>query len=322
MGAVEGDDGCECHAAEVGQGVLVVAGGDSAPVLDRVEAAFDAVAVLVDVRVECWWPARRVTLWSCVARSGRGVREWRARSSLGAAERGSSHASRPYRPAAGSARDRARGACRATVRASGYRRLPGREQHRHSRAPLVGESVDFRRLPAAGTAQRVICWLTRQILVIRPRPYVDRGLMETGTRRVLMSADAGRIDRQQPGSIYLYVHVVAAVLAHRGEHRGIRAIVLSAAFPDRLPSPELLGEVKPRTAEPEPRRDAFQRAPVIVPRTTPATSATGKHRLDNTPQLVRDHTRSKHQPIITPARPPVKQTRPSQLVLRRYSEYR
>jgi hypothetical protein len=53
--AVVGDDRGEEYAAEVGQGVLVVAGGDAAPVLEAVEAAFDCVAVAVDVWVEALW---------------------------------------------------------------------------------------------------------------------------------------------------------------------------------------------------------------------------------------------------------------------------
>jgi hypothetical protein len=43
--AVVGDHRGEEYAAEVGQGVLVVAGGDAAPVFEAVEAALDGVAV-------------------------------------------------------------------------------------------------------------------------------------------------------------------------------------------------------------------------------------------------------------------------------------
>jgi hypothetical protein len=43
--AVVGDHRGEEYAAEEGQGVLVVAGGDAAPVLEAVEAALDGVAV-------------------------------------------------------------------------------------------------------------------------------------------------------------------------------------------------------------------------------------------------------------------------------------
>jgi hypothetical protein len=47
------DDGAgQYDAAEVGQGVLVVAGGDATPLLESVEAAFDGVAQCVERGVE------------------------------------------------------------------------------------------------------------------------------------------------------------------------------------------------------------------------------------------------------------------------------
>ena len=54
--AVVDHDGGESDAAEVGQRVLVVAGRDSAPLLESVEPALDAVAVSVHAGVESWWP--------------------------------------------------------------------------------------------------------------------------------------------------------------------------------------------------------------------------------------------------------------------------
>jgi len=53
--AVVDDDGGQGDAAEVGQGVFVVAGGDAAPLIEPVEAAFDGVAVAVGLGVEGWW---------------------------------------------------------------------------------------------------------------------------------------------------------------------------------------------------------------------------------------------------------------------------
>jgi hypothetical protein len=44
-------------AAEVGQGVLVVAGGDRAPLLESVEASLDRVALRVEGGVEAGWPS-------------------------------------------------------------------------------------------------------------------------------------------------------------------------------------------------------------------------------------------------------------------------
>jgi hypothetical protein len=51
------DDGGEDDASEVGDGVFVVAAGDAVPLLEAPEAAFDAVAFLVQVGVEVWWPS-------------------------------------------------------------------------------------------------------------------------------------------------------------------------------------------------------------------------------------------------------------------------
>jgi len=53
--AVVDDDRGQGDAAEVGQCVLVVAGGDAAPLFEPVEAAFDGVAVAVGLGVEGGW---------------------------------------------------------------------------------------------------------------------------------------------------------------------------------------------------------------------------------------------------------------------------
>src|SRR5665647_322621 len=55
--AVVDHDGGERDATEVGQGVFVVAGRDSAPLFESVEPALDGVAVKVHAGVESWWPA-------------------------------------------------------------------------------------------------------------------------------------------------------------------------------------------------------------------------------------------------------------------------
>ena len=57
MRAVVDDDRGECDTAEVGQCVLVVSGGDAAPLLEAVETAFDGVAVPVGVAIEVRWPS-------------------------------------------------------------------------------------------------------------------------------------------------------------------------------------------------------------------------------------------------------------------------
>ncbi len=53
--AVVDDDRGEGDAAKVGQGILVIAGGDPTPLLEPVEPAFDGVAVAVQPGVEGRW---------------------------------------------------------------------------------------------------------------------------------------------------------------------------------------------------------------------------------------------------------------------------
>ena len=52
--AAVGDDCGKGDSAEVGQGILVVAGGNGAPVFESVDASFNGVAVLVDPPGESW----------------------------------------------------------------------------------------------------------------------------------------------------------------------------------------------------------------------------------------------------------------------------
>src|SRR5699024_7127477 len=59
LDAVVGDDRGEDDASEVGDGVLVIPGCDSAPLLQSAEGAFGRVAVPVQVGIECGWTATR-----------------------------------------------------------------------------------------------------------------------------------------------------------------------------------------------------------------------------------------------------------------------
>jgi len=52
-----GDDGVEHDCGAVGLGVLVVAGGQTAPLLGVAVAAFNDVAAAVGVGIELRWPA-------------------------------------------------------------------------------------------------------------------------------------------------------------------------------------------------------------------------------------------------------------------------
>src|SRR6266567_2143573 len=60
--AVVDHQACQENTTEVGGGVLVVAGGDSAPLFEPAEAALNGVAVLVDLAVERGRPPTRRSL--------------------------------------------------------------------------------------------------------------------------------------------------------------------------------------------------------------------------------------------------------------------
>jgi len=147
--AVVDDDRGQGDAAEVGQGVFVVAGGDAAPLLEPVEAAFDGVAVAVGLGVEGGWApaggAFALAVGDLVAAFGDGVLD-------------------PSFPQVGSRAGVGVGLVRQQALVAGepvgvgaqqrdqhgiVSGLPGREQHRDRGAQLVGQGVDLGGPPAA-----------------------------------------------------------------------------------------------------------------------------------------------------------------------------
>src|SRR5664279_471039 len=123
-----------------------------------------------------------------------------------------------------------------------------------------------------------------------------------------MGTDTGRVDRHQTRRPRI---TDGRLGADRVEHRPVRPIQRPAlvTFPHRLPSPELLGQVTPRRAGTEPPRNGFQSLAMIVPGTPAPPSPARQNRLDDSPQRIRDHARSKHAPIITRPPPKIWQTR-------------
>src|SRR5207342_852182 len=81
-------------------------------------------------------------------------------------------------------------------------------------------------------------------------------------------------------------------------------------LPQGLPRPELRRHIPPRRPRAEPPRDRLQHLPVITPPPPPPSHIRGQHRLDQLPQLIRDHARSDHSPIIGEAVPNLWETRP------------
>ena len=133
-GGAGAHDRCgEEYAAEEAQCVFVVAGGDSAPLLEPAEAAFNGVALLVNFGVERWWAAAcrafGLAVGNLVVALGNGVAD------PAPAQRGTGGgiASTPCRPAA---------ARRAASR--------GWSLRRNSRRPAA--TVPGCRAPAQGSA--------------------------------------------------------------------------------------------------------------------------------------------------------------------------
>ena len=105
-----------------------------------------------------------------------------------------------------------------------------------------------------------------------------------------MLVESTDTQRGQPGRLRL---AGGGVHPYRGEHRRVGAVLRPAAvsFPHGLPRPELLRQIPPWRPGPKPPRNAFQGAPVIVPRPSATARPAGQDRLDHRPQLIRDHTR-------------------------------
>ena len=164
------DERGEEYATEVGGGVLVVAGGDSAPLLEAPETPLDGVAFAVAVLVECRWStAGRSFLLAAsdlVAAFGDGVRD-SAFPQVRAGDR-----VRVRLVGQQPERFGVVGAMRVEQRfqVGVVARLSRREQQRQRATERVGESVDLGAQTAAGAAECVVGGLVGQILVIRPSP--------------------------------------------------------------------------------------------------------------------------------------------------------
>jgi hypothetical protein len=174
-------DGGQGDAAEAGQGVLVIAGGDSAPLLDAVETAFDGVAVAVELRIECrsadTCGPLALVVRDLVAAFGDSVLDLqRAQLFSGAVVRVGLVCQQALVPG-----------------------LVSGEQRRDWGVQLVGQGVDLggphavRAAPGRGRPVR------RHILVIWSCSWV---VVEAGAGEVLMRKDAGGVHRDQPRSSF------------------------------------------------------------------------------------------------------------------------
>ena len=170
----------EDHAASVGMGVLVVAGGQAAPVLEPVEGAFDDVAVLVVLGVEVQRSATGGAL-GLAAGDGVGLLRDHHRDAAGLqqvavlapgvglvrAKRGGSGARSAW------AQPRDAKLLEKPWQCWGITGLPGRDDDDQREAAAVDQRVGLGRQPAAGTPDAVIVRFvqfvpsTTPILVVR-----------------------------------------------------------------------------------------------------------------------------------------------------------
>src|ERR1700687_5300489 len=94
------------------------------------------------------------------------------------------------------------------------------------------------------------------------------------------------------------------------------------SLPHRLPRSEIGGQVPPRAARAEPPSDPFQDQPMVTEPIAPLTHIRRHHRFDSRPELVRNHTHSRHRPIVARQRLQIRETRPSRYSTKDRPEYK
>ena len=82
-------------------------------------------------------------------------------------------------------------------------------------------------------------------------------------------------------------------------------------LPHRLPRSEIGWQVPPWATRAEPPRDAFQYQTMVTESVAPLALIGWHHRFDSRPELIRNHTHSRHRSIVAGQRLPIRETRPS-----------
>ena len=82
-------------------------------------------------------------------------------------------------------------------------------------------------------------------------------------------------------------------------------------LPHRLPRSEIGWQVPPWATRAEPPRDAFQYQTMVTESVAPLALIRWHHRFDSRPELIRNHTHSRHRSIVAGQRLPIRETRPS-----------
>ena len=84
-------------------------------------------------------------------------------------------------------------------------------------------------------------------------------------------------------------------------------------LPHRLPRSEIGWQVPPWATRAEPPRDAFQYQTMVTESVAPLALIRWHHRFDSRPELIRNHTHSRHRSIVAGQRLPIRETRPKPL---------
>src|ERR1700756_3356473 len=134
---------------------------------------------------------------------------------------------------------------------------------------------------------------------------------------MLMCPHVRRIHRQQLLDVLDHRGVEPEYRRNLGEHRVVGAIQGPSvmALPHGLPWSELGWQVPPWATRAESPRDAFQYQTMVTEPVAPLALIRWHQRFDNSPELIRNHTHSRHRPIVADQRLPIRETRPRRISL-------
>ncbi len=129
---------------------------------------------------------------------------------------------------------------------------------------------------------------------------------------MLMCPHVRRIHRQQLLDVLDHRGVEPEYRRHLGEHRVVGAVQGPSVMPlpHRLPRSEIGWQVPPWATSAESPCDPFQYQTMVTEPVAPLALIRWHHRFDSRPKLIRNHTHSRHRPIVARQRPPIRETRP------------
>ncbi len=130
---------------------------------------------------------------------------------------------------------------------------------------------------------------------------------------MLMCPHVRRIHRQQLLDVLDHRGVEPEYRRHLGEHRVVGAVQGPSVMPlpHRLPRSEIGWQVPPWATSAESPCDPLQYQTMVTEPVAPLALIRWHHRFDSRPKLIRNHTHSRHRPIVARQRPPIRETRPN-----------